>query len=189
VHGGSGDDSIDGAGVFASSGAGGSYRAAHDLGDLLDGGAGRDRIDGEGGDDTLIGGSGEDTLIGAQGRDMLAGGSGHDVFQFAFPATFGVFGSDTGTDAATRDVILDFRPGEDHIDLTGYLSQTDGTRAPAFLDTGAFTGSAGLEVRYAAEGDHTVVQFRVPFAYNMPPAVYEIELAGHHALHATDFSL
>ena len=189
VFGGAGDDRIDGAGVFASSGASGALTAARDLGDLLDGGAGRDRIDGEGGNDTLIGGAGDDTLIGDLGRDLLIGGPGRDVFQFSFHSTFGVIDSDTGTDAATRDVILDFRPGQDRIDLHGYLFATDGAHAPAFIGHRAFSGADALEVRYQAEGDHTVVQFHVPFAQGPQPATYEIELAGHHALHAGDFIL
>ncbi len=187
VYGGAGDDSIDGAGAFASSGAGGAITAARDLGDLLDGGAGRDRINGEGGNDTLLGGAGDDTLIGDLGRDLLAGGPGRDVFQFSYHSTFGVIASDTGTDAATRDVILDFRPGQDRIDLHGYLFATDGMHAPAFIGHRAFSGSDALEVRYATEGDHTVVQFRVPFDFGPQPTTYEIELAGHHALHASDF--
>jgi Ca2+-binding RTX toxin-like protein len=187
VHGGAGNDVIDGSGVFASSGAGGAFTAAHDLGDLLDGGAGQDRINGEGGNDTLLGGAGDDTLIGDLGRDVLTGGPGRDVFQFSYHSTFGVIASDTGTDAATRDVILDFRPGQDRIDLHGYLFPTDGAHAPAFIGERAFSGADALEVRSLAEGDHTLVQFRVPFAYGPQPTVYEIELAGHHVLHTGDF--
>jgi Ca2+-binding RTX toxin-like protein len=187
VHGGAGNDLIDGAGVFASSGAGGSITAARDFGDLLDGGAGRDRIDGQGGNDTLLGAAGNDTLIGNLGRDEMAGGSGHDIFQFAFRSAPGVFASDTGTDAATRDVILGFRPGQDRIDLHAYAQQTDGTHAPVFLGTQDFTGEDALQVRTATEGGHTVVQFYVPFAFALPPTVYEIELAGHHVLQASDF--
>ncbi|SDB67016.1 calcium-binding protein [Belnapia rosea] len=189
VHGGLGNDSIDGSGVFASSGAGAGVSAALDLGDLLDGGAGRDWIDGEGGADTLLGGTGNDTLHGNLGRDLLSGGSGHDLFQFYFRTGFGVFDSDTGTDAATRDVIRDFQQGQDKIDLHAYAGQTDGANAPVFLGTGAITAANALQVRYETEGNHTVVEFYVPFAYAPQPTVYEIELAGHVALQAGDFIL
>ena len=187
VYGGDGDDSIDGAGVFASSGAGGSITAARDFGDLLYGGAGQDRIDGEGGSDTLFGGSGSDALIGNLGRDEMTGGWGADVFQFAFRSAPGVFASDTGTDAATRDVILDFHPGQDRIDLQAYANWTDGTQAPVFLGGGDFTGGSALQVRAVTEGDHTVVQFHVPFVFAPQPTTFEIELAGHHTLQASDF--
>ncbi|WP_160299886.1 hypothetical protein [Belnapia sp. F-4-1] len=46
-----------------------------------------------------------------------------------------------------------------------------------------------MQVRAVTEGDHTVVQFYVPFAYAPQPTTYEIELAGHHVLQASDFIL
>ena len=59
--------------------------------DLLNGGAGQDSIDG---------GDGNDSIIGGSGADILSGGAGFNLFTF--------YRGDTGTDAATWDVITDF---------------------------------------------------------------------------------
>lgn len=70
---------------------------------------------GEDGDDVLYGGSGNDTLMGGNGRDTLVGGLGNDwlvggpgIDNFVFRPGFG------------RDVIADFNPAEDIIDLAGH---------------------------------------------------------------------
>jgi Ca2+-binding RTX toxin-like protein len=72
--------------------------------DLLTGGGGDDLLLGGGGRDRLDGGAGNDTLDGGAGADRLVGGTGADVFRF-------------GATGAVGDVILDFHPGEDRIDL------------------------------------------------------------------------
>ena len=66
-------------------------------GEILTGRGGNDRIEGRAGDDILMDGPGEDTLI---------GGSGADIFVMA-------------ADGQT-DVIRDFSPGIDRIDLTAW---------------------------------------------------------------------
>ncbi|WP_438363143.1 M10 family metallopeptidase C-terminal domain-containing protein, partial [Nioella halotolerans] len=68
-----------------------------DAGEILTGHGGNDRIEGRAGDDILMDGPGEDTLI---------GGSGADIFVMA-------------ADGQT-DVIRDFSPGIDRIDLTAW---------------------------------------------------------------------
>ena len=68
-----------------------------------DGGAGADLLTaGNGG--TLSGGAGDDVLIDAPGRKVLRGGAGADRFVFA--------------DDSSRDVIRDFDPTVDRIDLS-----------------------------------------------------------------------
>ena len=67
-------------------------------------GAGRDSIAGGDGADAIDGGAGADTLNGGAGNDTLTGGAGADRF---------VFGLGGGA-----DVIADFVPGVDRIDLT-----------------------------------------------------------------------
>ena len=74
--------------------------------DVLRGRGGNDTLEGEGGDDRLKGGNGADWLDGGEGGDSLAGGKGRDVFRFA----------DT-PDPGDHDLIKDFRPGRDRIEL------------------------------------------------------------------------
>ncbi len=84
-----------------------------DTADELDGGAGADELSGGGGDDVLDGGSGDDVLDGGQGDDVLEGGRGADTF---------LLGSG-------NDVVLDFRPGVDRLQLNSdapYTLQVDG---------------------------------------------------------------
>ncbi len=85
--------------------------------DTLYGGAGRDDLSGDEGDDNLVGGAGRDELEGEEGDDILDGGSDDDTL-------VGGPGKDTfkfspGND---EDLIEDFTPGEDKIDLRGFSS-------------------------------------------------------------------
>ncbi|MEL7099147.1 MAG: hypothetical protein AAGM84_10000 [Pseudomonadota bacterium] len=119
--------------------------------DQLRGGQGNDELRGEQGNDTIHGASGDDAIFGASGNDIMTGGSGDD-------ALFGGAGSDrmtggSGADVfiyanvtdsrlgALRDVIFDFKQGEDVIDVTG-IGVFD------FIGTSGFTGT-GAEIRYA----------------------------------------
>jgi Ca2+-binding RTX toxin-like protein len=124
--------------------------------DSLWGGTGLDRLEGGTGNDSLRGDAGNDWIIGGLGRDKMWGGSGRDVFDFNT-----VKESKVG---AQRDVIHDFRSGQDRIDLRGIDANelrkgnqkfswtgSDGPflfpkESAAFLKAG-FTGKAG-ELRY-----------------------------------------
>ena len=66
------------------------------------------------GDDVLVGGAGNDLLIGGAGNDTLTGGAGSDVFKWE-AADHGIVGT------PNIDVITDFNPQEDKIDLTDLL--------------------------------------------------------------------
>lgn len=87
--------------------------------DLIRGGTGNDKLQGNlhrdlliggQGNDIIRGGEGNDTLVGGLGADRLNGGAGRDVFRF---------NSFTASKVGTPDIISDFRPGWDDIDLTG----------------------------------------------------------------------
>jgi Ca2+-binding RTX toxin-like protein len=124
--------------------------------DSLWGSTGQDRLDGGSGNDSLKGDAGNDWVIGGLGRDKLWGGSGRDVFDFN-----SVEESKVGSQ---RDIIYDFRSGQDRIDLRGIDANelrkgnqkfswtgTDGPflfpkESAAFLKAG-FTGRTG-ELRY-----------------------------------------
>ena len=70
-----------------------------------------DVLEGSSVDDLLIGLAGSDTLIGFLGDDTLEGGSDNDIF--VFEDNFG------------QDLIADFFPGMDVIDLSGVTNITD----------------------------------------------------------------
>ncbi len=111
-------------------GAEGNDTIAGDGGiDLLFGGAGNDSLQGDSGNDYLFGGSGTDILAGGAGKDFLKGGNGADLF---------VLGEGS-------DRIADFRPGEDHIDLSALDDLAGG-----FVLTQ--TGD-GLQIRIDGSGD------------------------------------
>jgi Ca2+-binding RTX toxin-like protein len=157
--GGTGKDQLDGGSgqdrLYGNSGndtvAGG---AGHDS---LWGGSGTDRLDGGAGNDTLKGEAGNDRITGGLGRDKMWGGSGKDVFNFNSAKESKV--------GSQRDVIHDFKSGQDRVDLRGIdanetrkgnqaFSWTglDGPflhpkESAAFLKSG-FTGETG-QLRYA----------------------------------------
>ena len=71
LNGGDGADTLRGDGTF---------EAAYDGADTLNGGNGTDTLIGGGGDDTLFGDDDNDTLRGGTGADTLTGGAGADTF-------------------------------------------------------------------------------------------------------------
>ncbi|MFN6978737.1 MAG: calcium-binding protein, partial [Gemmobacter sp.] len=134
----SGESMTGGGGADTLAGNRGDDTLAGDAGgDRLWGGAGNDALDGGAGADTLIGGVGNDTLTGGMGRDVMTGGAGRDVFVFTDPAE-----SPAGSG---RDIITDFAPGFDRIDLSAF---GDGLR---FVGRAAFSGTAG-ELRIGGAG-------------------------------------
>ncbi len=162
-------DTRDGAGIYAGRifhvwfgeqldprvptirGTGGGERIeATAFGDNVVAGGGADRLIGLGGDDTLSGGAGADTLLGGAGADRLrggggtdemVGGSGADLFQFRAVAD--------SPDGDARDVIRDFTPGSDRLDLRFDADATTrGTQEFDFIGRAAFTHEAG-ELRHA----------------------------------------
>lgn len=79
--------------------------------DSIFGQAGDDFIKGCRGDDWLYGGTGNDVLIGGRGSDVLVAGPGHDLLTGGSGEDRFVF-KDAGA-----NVVTDFRPGTDVIDL------------------------------------------------------------------------
>jgi Ca2+-binding RTX toxin-like protein len=121
LSGGAGDDFVDGAG-------GNDTLRGRAGDDILVGGAGDDMLAGGAGDDMLIGGSGNDRLFGGDGDDDLGGDAGDDVLTGGGGCDIFSFNLVT-TPAAGRDVVADFRRGEDLIWVIGDMA--DWTR----LDT------------------------------------------------------
>ena len=109
--------------------------------DTLDGGDGDDRIDGGRDDDLMRGGDGDDILMGDRGQDTLAGGDGDDVLTGGNDGDLFVFDAGSGF-----DVITDFKPGDDLIQLNGFsiadfddlldAAENDGSDVVITLDDG-----------------------------------------------------
>jgi Ca2+-binding RTX toxin-like protein len=70
-----------------------------------------ENLTGSNNNDTLTGNSLANVLTGGLGKDLLTGGAGSDLFDFNA-------WSEIGLTSATRDVINDFAPGVDKIDLS-----------------------------------------------------------------------
>jgi len=158
-----------------------------------------------GGNDTLWGDEGGDRLSGGHGADTLIGGGGADLFSFGTHVPFNtnnitpdIFVLDTGVGAGARDVIADFTQGEDRIDLSLLLNLAyrflDVDESYRFIGDAAFTGERA-QVRYAVEGDRTIVQLDgTAFSSGSVLGVdgivdAEIELLGAYALTADNFLL
>jgi VCBS repeat-containing protein len=86
------------------------------LNDTLTGDNNNNVINGGLGNDILNGGDGDDLLIGGMGNNTLTGGAGTDTFQW--------FKGNSG-----HDVITDFTPGTDKLDLSQLLQGENGTTA------------------------------------------------------------
>ncbi len=113
-----------------------------------------------------MGGAGRDVLMGQAGVDFFKGGFGDDTFVFIIEAPGNVPTVDSGVGEGNRDVIEDFRPGRETIDLSSYaryLGPYQTSDAPVFLGKAAFTDSDVLQVRYDVQEDgDAVVQFLGP---------------------------
>ena len=99
----------------AETGAGNDQIRGTNGDNALAGGAGNDRLIGLAGLDTLLGEAGADVLFGNSGDDILVGGADNDRLIGSFGADMFVFGLGSGV-----DVVQDFAPGEDVIDVSAY---------------------------------------------------------------------
>lgn len=119
-----------------------NFNAAGNAADnYLRGNPGNNRLDGGDGNDILAGQEGSDRLIGGLGADDLRGATGVDVF---------VFLSVAETPAgAGRDIIRDFTPGEDilNLGLVDANSLVAGDQQFTYIGDAAFSGTPG-ELRY-----------------------------------------
>ena len=151
--------------------------------DVLKGNEQNNTIDGLGGNDQIGGAGGNDTLVGGAGFDIVTGGSGNDVFVFRGIA-------DTGRTVSTRDIITDFTPGSDNIDLSAFdaNSTVGGVQRFSFLaaDHQSFTKRPG-ELAWSTDvsKDRTIVQGDIN---GDGVHDFEIQLNGVKSLKASDFA-
>ncbi len=145
----------------------------------LIGGLSIDQLSGAGGDDIIVGGAHADTLIGGVGKD-----------KFDFNGIVEI-----GNGAGARDVVTDFLPGTDRMDLSTIDANgaAAGNTAFSFLATkgAAFTGVAG-QLRWLQENpagtanDKTIVEGDVD---GNSAADFQIELKDLKTLTVGDFIL
>jgi hypothetical protein len=153
--------------------------------DQLVGSTGNDRLFGDAGDDRLFGGDGNDLLDGGAGDDVIIGHAGRDIMR-------GRAGADVFVTAPTGgvpDVVLDFVPGEDILDLSrllvGFRAES---RLAEWVDAEVFAPDRTmLWVNRDGQGDDWErlcelrgVEMTVPFAgdLNLPMPEPEIPGAG-----------
>ncbi|MCH2095399.1 MAG: M10 family metallopeptidase C-terminal domain-containing protein [Rhodobacteraceae bacterium] len=150
--------------------------------DVISGGAGVDRIYGRGGDDRIIGGAGIDVLCGNAGADIMTGGNGDVMDRFIFFSA-----NDSGVGGKNRDVITDFTPGQDRIELNRIDADMTQPQNQAFTFVGAsaFSGTAG-ELRYHGTGSVTIIRADIDGDRRTD---FEIRLNGSMVLSESDFFL
>ncbi|QYK43301.1 MAG: M10 family metallopeptidase C-terminal domain-containing protein [Paracoccaceae bacterium] len=112
-----------------------------DQDDLIFGGADHDMLSGGNGNDTIFGGSGNDTINAGLGSDWMTGDEGADVFVFNLRLLVG----------PELDVITDFVPGEDRINLSF------GVPAPAETKFASLAISAHALGTQIVRGDQTII--------------------------------
>lgn len=128
--------------------------------DTVAGGSGADVIWGEAGNDKLSGGAGNDVLVGGVGADTLEGGPGVDTLYLNSGG-----GSDGARDVAVltpgsgTDIVFDFTPSEDKLDLTAYHTSyasltvvANGPHASVYLGQ-TFLASVANQAGHLTAGD------------------------------------
>ncbi|WP_084250374.1 calcium-binding protein [Sphingomonas mali] len=184
LHGTSGPDIIDSGDDYDSiTGWGGNDILSGGRGsDFIRGGSGDDIIDGNEDSDSLWGGSGADVMRGGQGDDLIIGGHGADTLTGGDGRD--VFGYASLRD--TNDIITDFVPGTDRIDLSliYYLSDVQHHFAAPVQAT---QFSAGHDLIWYASGNTTVVLGDTDGDY--ATAELMLTLLGQPQLTASDFIL
>lgn len=111
VSGGSGNDRINGS-------DGNDFLRGRIGNDRISGGKGADKLMGDDHSDVLIGGSGNDIIRGGSSGDMLEGGTGFDWLHGGGGKDVFRFASFSASKPGRPDVISDFRPRWDDIDLS-----------------------------------------------------------------------
>jgi Ca2+-binding RTX toxin-like protein len=169
--------------------------------DVLLGFGDDDFLEGSNGYDSLNGGSGNDLLSGGRDGDTLAGGPGADVFVWSsyFGGQYdsgGVLPSGN-IDWANMDVVLDFNPAEDKIDVSQV--DADATTFPTdYLDAFTFIGeyfaaggfTAPGQVAYTSDATDTYLIFNTDAVYTINTVAdfeFAIKVSGVHTPDANWF--
>ena len=146
---------------------------------------GNDTISGQDGNDVMLGGGGNDVLYGGLGNDNMAGNAGHDTMSGGNGADEFAFLRASDSPVAHGDQINNFVPGQDIINMEGFLDMSghvsNGPRICSFtfIGTAHFSGT-GDEVRFQngvlqADSDQN------------GQADFSVQMAGVAALTGLDF--
>lgn len=148
----------------------------------LFGGPGGDILKGRSGEDLLVGESGRDIIAGGKGADTLTGGNGQDVFIFKRP-------KDSVTGLSGHDLITDFKPGADRLNLASLDANLllAGNQAFHLVEGKAFTGQAG-ELRIVKDTARQMTRVDADLDGDRT-ADLRIELSGLTTLTPEDFFL
>ncbi|WP_431557794.1 calcium-binding protein [Methyloceanibacter sp.] len=114
---------------------------------------------GEAGADTLTGGTASDRLNGGDGNDVLTGNRGKDFLTGGLNADRFDFNSiKDSVKGGKRDQILDFKRGQDHIDLKTIDAKSgSGNHKFEWIGKDKFSDEKG-ELRYIDKGSTVIVQ-------------------------------
>jgi Ca2+-binding RTX toxin-like protein len=127
-----------------SGGKGNDYLLGNSGNDTIFGDEGRDRLFGGQGNDQLVGGLGNDRLWGDVGTDTLTGGEGEDAFVLS-PGTGGLTPN-------LADIITDFEPTFDRIELTDFLT---------FSQLNLIQGVEGTQIQLQSTGEYLGIVLNV----------------------------
>lgn len=146
VHGGDGDDRIEGCSeiwnkIYGDGGDDVIYGG--DKTDWIDGGTDNDALFGGKGTDTLLGNDGDDEIYGGEAKDVVDGGSGEDIL-------YGGDGSDTISGGEGNDILFG---GEDNDWLEGGEGMD---RLKGGNGTDEITGGAGQDYIDGGDGNDII---------------------------------
>ena len=173
INGGNGDDKLNGGtGNDKVSGDKGNDTVNGKAGDdRLNGGSGHDTLNGGGGNDKLYGGNGADKLTSGTGNDRLNGGKGDDTLNGnkGDDTMTGGVGADEFVFATGSDLITDYDPDLDKIELDAALYGTDVGAVISDLTTVTangvvidFGGGNVLEI----QGSFTLVELEADISFS-----------------------
>jgi serralysin len=126
--------------------------------------------------DTFKGDAGANEFQGGLGKDRYTGGGGRDLYDFNAVAE-----SPAG---AGRDVVTDFAPGQDVIDLAGIDADATIPGDQSFRWVGKATLTGAAQLGYYVAGGNTIVRASTDAD---GAAELEIQLTGKKVLTAADF--
>jgi Ca2+-binding RTX toxin-like protein len=165
----------------------------------LIGGSSAEIINGKRGNDTIKGNGGDDTIVGGAGADRVSGGTGADTFVFK-PGDLpkiGFIDQWLSPLNGKFDLITDFKPGTDVIDLSALDANSKRSGNQAFRFEGESVPEGDGELNRAGDlvyqlygtkpsARHTIVLGDTNGDGNYD---FRIVLKGHHHLEASDFIL